>query len=212
MAILLPDDIARHAYNAGIRDKTDLITAVAIALAESGGKTDKDGDVGLQDSKWGPSVGLWQIRSLKAEKGKGTTRDYTRLNDPAFNAKSMYTISSGGKKWTDWTVYNIKSYALFLPVATAGVTSFLAGVGTVGTIDNTIDKAENAAGAAKDAAVAIPEALDATYGWISDRKNWLRVAQVLVGGAIIIAGVAYIAKDSVPNVAGMVTKAVLKGK
>jgi hypothetical protein len=208
MALLPPNKIAEHAYNAGVKDRMALITAVAIAMAESwGGDPNAVGDVGLQDSKWGPSIGLWQIRSLKAESGKGTTRDATRLKDPAFNARSMYAISGGGTKWSDWTVYNIKAHALFLPAATAGVGTFLAAKGT----DNIVDGATDQLQTAKDMATAVPEALDATYGWISNRKNWLRVAQVTIGGVVIIAGVAYIAKGAVPSVAGTVVKSVVKG-
>lgn len=208
MAILLPDSIARYAYEAGIRDKTDLITAVAIAMGESLGNTDAVGDVSLQDGKWGPSIGLWQIRSLKAESGKGTERDATRLKDPANNARAMYSISSGGKNWQPWTVYNAKIYLIHMPVATAGVTSFLAGKTVTDPVVGAVETAQNA----KDMASAVPEALDATYGWVSNRSNWIRVAQVVLGTAVIVAGVAYIAKDQVPNVAGVVTKAVLKGK
>lgn len=209
MAILPPSKIAEYAYGAGIKDRGALITAVAIAMAESrGGDPNAVGDVGLQDSKWGPSIGLWQIRSLKAESGKGTIRDATRLKDPAYNAKSMYAISNGGTRWGDWTVYNIKAHLLFVPVTTVAVDTFLAANGAKQVTEDVSD----AVGSAKDMASAVPEALDATYGWVSNRSNWIRVAQVGIGVAVIVAGVAYIAKDQVPNVAGVVTKAVLKGK
>ena len=208
MAILPPSKIAEYAFNAGVTDRNALITAVAIAMAESrGGDPDAVGDVNLQDGMWGPSIGLWQIRSLKAESGKGTTRDATRLKDPAFNAKSMYAISSGGKSWNDWTVYNIKAHVLFLPVAMAGADTFLAARGT----QQVVGEVQEAADSAKDMASAVPEALDATYGWIKNRENWIRVAQVMIGGVVIIAGVAYIAKGSVSGVTGAVVKGVVKG-
>ena len=211
MAILLPDTIASHAYDAGIRDKTDLIKAVAIAIGESAGNTNAIGDVSLQNATWGPSVGLWQIRSLKAEKGKGTTRDQNRLTDPAFNARAMYSVSGGGKNWQPWTVYNQGIYLIHMPLATAGVTSFLTGKGAVDPIVGAAEGAKEINDRAADMASAIPEALDATYGWVSNRKNWIRVAQVVGGGIVIAAGVAYIAKGSVGGVTNMVVKGVTKG-
>jgi hypothetical protein len=64
----------------------------------------------LQDAKWGPSIGLWQIRSLKAESGTGSPRDATRLKDPRFNAQAMRAISGGGDSFTPWTTYKNGDY------------------------------------------------------------------------------------------------------
>lgn len=94
--------------------------AVAIAMAESGLNPNAEGDVTIQTSTWGPSVGLWQVRSLKADSGTGRTRDASRLKDPAFNAKSMAEISNGGTNWSPWSVYTSGAYRSNLnPVASA---------------------------------------------------------------------------------------------
>jgi len=82
------------------------VIMTAIQLGESGGRTDALGDVGLQTGTWGPSVGISQVRSLRGELGTGGTRDQMRLTDPLFNARAAYTISGGGRKWSDWTVWN----------------------------------------------------------------------------------------------------------
>ena len=58
--------VAALARNAGLTG-AGLVTAVAVAKGESGWRTDARGDVALVDAKWGPSIGLWQIRSLNAE-------------------------------------------------------------------------------------------------------------------------------------------------
>lgn len=98
--------LARSAgFNAG-----EAVTATAIALAESGGNPAAVGDTGLQTSVWGPSIGLWQVRSLKAESGKGTTRDATKLTDPSFNAASAYKIYKGNNGWRNWSVYTSGKY------------------------------------------------------------------------------------------------------
>jgi hypothetical protein len=86
------------------------IIATAIAAAESGLDPHAVGDTSLTTSKWGPSIGLWQIRSLRAERGTGGTRDETKLRDPAFNARSMHAISGGGVNWSPWSVYTSGSY------------------------------------------------------------------------------------------------------
>lgn len=104
MAKLTIQQIYQLARDAGL-SPTQAALATAIALGESGGSTTAVGDENLQNEKWGPSVGLWQVRSLNAETGRGTTRDVQRLSDPEFNAKSMYAISNGGTNWNPWTVY-----------------------------------------------------------------------------------------------------------
>src|SRR5205085_11165321 len=95
--------------NAGF-SAANAAVATAIALAESGGRTEAQGDLGLQNGTWGPSVGLWQIRSLKAETGKGTPRDASKLTDPQFNAQAAYVISNGGANFKPWTTYTNGAY------------------------------------------------------------------------------------------------------
>lgn len=110
MAILTPDTVAGHAYTAGFRGDA-LATIVAIAGAESGYDTDAVGDqtrAGEPTSDgriWGPSIGLLQIRSINEENNTGRERDASRLTDPAFNMQSGYKISSGGTKFTPWSVF-----------------------------------------------------------------------------------------------------------
>src|SRR4051812_44178395 len=57
----------------------DPTVRTAIAQAESAGNLGAVGDVRLQNGTWGPSVGLFQIRTLKAETGTGTDRDIEHL-------------------------------------------------------------------------------------------------------------------------------------
>ena len=69
----------------------------AIAQAESARNPGAVGDVALQNGTWGPSVGLFQIRTLKAETGTGSDRDIQRLmNNPAEQVKAALNISGGG--------------------------------------------------------------------------------------------------------------------
>lgn len=112
--------VARHAGAAGFAGEA-LVTAVAIARAESGWRPGAVGDVGLQTGVWGPSIGLWQIRSLNAQRGTGLPRDASRLTDPAFNARAAWAISGQGSNWRPWTVYKTGAYRAYLPAARAAV-------------------------------------------------------------------------------------------
>lgn len=122
MTNMLTDaQIAQHAYAAGFRGDA-LNTAIAVALAESRGDADALGDIGLQTRKWGPSVGLWQIRSLND--GYGTAReqqqrDQTANTDPATNARNAYAISNQGTDWGAWTTYTSNRHQGFLDRARA---------------------------------------------------------------------------------------------
>ncbi|TWP50584.1 hypothetical protein FKR81_20680 [Lentzea tibetensis] len=116
MPTLSATQIAQHAYNAGFRGQA-LTTAVAIALAESGGRTAVKGDTTITDQKWGPSVGLWQIRSLHADRGTGRERDELANTSPAVNARHAWTASHHGTYWRPWSVYLNGSYRQYLDTA-----------------------------------------------------------------------------------------------
>lgn len=77
------------------------------------------GDVRLADATWGPSVGLWQIRTLKAETGTGRSRDINILTNPQQNARAMAEISANGTNWSPWSTYNDDLYRHHLAAATA---------------------------------------------------------------------------------------------
>ena len=97
------------------------VTATAIAIAESGLNPDAVGDTTLANAKWGPSVGLWQIRTLNAEKHTGGSRDAAQLRDPASNARSMVEISNKGASWTPWSVYTSGAYKSHLGAVESAV-------------------------------------------------------------------------------------------
>lgn len=108
--------IAQYAYAAGFRGDS-LTTAVAVALAESHGDTGIHGDVNLQTGTWGPSVGLWQIRSLNP--GHGTAAEQALRNaqanaDPATNARHAYQISHQGNNFRPWSTYTNGAYRNYL--------------------------------------------------------------------------------------------------
>jgi hypothetical protein len=116
-------------YSAGFRGK-GLETAFAVALAESGGRANAVGDEHLQSDKWGPSYGMFQIRSLKNwQKYKDPFRDGKRLKNPAYNAQAAYSKSNGGTSWKGWSAYTNGSFAKYLDDANRVSTAAGYGVG-----------------------------------------------------------------------------------
>lgn len=101
---LAPREVLELARAAGWRGR-DARIAAAVALAESGGRTCAVGDVHLETSKWGPSVCLWQVRSLRAETGTGRVRDErANLADPQVCARHAHAVwkTSGWRAWSTW--------------------------------------------------------------------------------------------------------------
>ena len=116
-------------------DDARLMTA--IAHAESALRLDAVGDVGLQTDKWGPSVGLFQIRTLRAETGTGGDRDIERLlNDPAAQVKAAFNISNGGTNFRPWSTFTSGSFRKFLdePLQAGVPVPAFGGTGTAGNV------------------------------------------------------------------------------
>lgn len=158
-----------YARQAGF-DPATAVTITAIAMGESGLKSDNVGDVALQDATWGPSVGLLQIRTVKSETGRGTDRDITKLSDPLQNLIAAYHISNKGKDFTPWTIYNNQDYKQYL-----GQAAVAAG-GAAGTVTNT--------GVVVNASLAT----DLLTGNVDFKGIGLRLLAIAAGGALVIAG------------------------
>jgi hypothetical protein len=121
MTQLADREIAVHVVNGGFTGDHRVI-GVAVVLAESRGRSDARGDVGIQTKKWGPSIGLFQIRSLKAQKGTGGTRDELANLDPATNARHAHTVFvEAGGRWTPWSTFKNKTHEQFMDRARRAV-------------------------------------------------------------------------------------------
>lgn len=106
---LFLEDVAEYAYNAGFRDE-DLVTFVAISMAENRQHDPHArGDTQKTSSKWGPSIGLWQMRSI-LDLGDSTRpadimrsgKHISHLDDPQYNADAAYALfmADGLKPWS----------------------------------------------------------------------------------------------------------------
>lgn len=203
------------AYKAGVTNGGRLAEAIAIAKLESDFNPDAVGDTGLVNATWGPSVGLWQIRSLRAESGKGTSRDETRLKDPAFNAQAMASISKNGTDWSPWTTWTrVQKQALALVYAPTAALVISTGGNPPGmdAISGAISGITGAVTGAGDALGDIGAATRATYNWISDRNNWFRVLKVVIGTALLAGGLYLVTRPVVTQTAEKVASVVTKGK
>jgi cell wall-associated NlpC family hydrolase len=98
--------IAAYAYQAGFR-AVDVVTATAIALAESDGKTDA---VNVNSDQWhSRDRGLWQINDHYHPEWTDA-----QCFDPATCARAAYRISGGGHDFTPWATYNNGAYRKYL--------------------------------------------------------------------------------------------------
>jgi hypothetical protein len=116
MAFGSREGLLKALHSQGFRGKS-LQTAFAVALAESGGRAGARGDVDIQNKTYGPSLGLFQIRSYKDPKkwgDAGQWRDGKRLTDPSFNVKAAWNISNQGQNWKAWSAYKNGSFSQFL--------------------------------------------------------------------------------------------------
>jgi hypothetical protein len=207
MATLSPGQIAGYARAAGFRGPA-LVTAVAVAMAESGGRTDATN----RNRNGSTDRGLWQLND-------GAHPWVTSINwaDPAANASGAYRIyQEAGGSFRPWVAFTSGSSARFQlqaaqavqagPVApTTDNAGFLDGLPLIG----------DAASAARSAGDAVKLGASAAV-WVSNPHNWLRVVYVVAGGALIIAGAQLTVSGRVSKivqpVAGAAKMVATKGK
>lgn len=125
MSALSPLLVAGFARQAGFTG-TALITAVAIAQAESGFRPDAVGDKNLTE-QGEVSVGLWQINYRPSRDKRGGLRDPDLNLEPAHNAVAAFAISGQGTKFTPWSTYTSGAYRPFLDNAAEAVAQLTKG-------------------------------------------------------------------------------------
>lgn len=119
---LTPYDVAKLAYNAGIRGDENIATAVAIATEESQRYTEA---WNFTDTTGDRSYGLWQI-NLKGALKEARLLEYgltdgSELYKPEVNARIMADLSKSGANWKPWGAYTSKRYEKNLPEARTAV-------------------------------------------------------------------------------------------
>lgn len=196
MTQLTDVQVANVAVTSGWRGN-EAVKAVAVALAESSGDDSKRGDLALQTAKWGPSVGLWQIRTLKAERGHGTDRDELTVNNDAVrNGAAAFHIYTGANNtFQPWSTFIDGQYLLYMGRAKDAVAhKTVNDDGSVSGHSDTLNTGPLAA-----AANAVKLAAKAG-GWIADSHNWLRVGLAVAGAGMMVGGLLVVARPAVQEV------------
>ena len=214
MARLSGIEVARLAYHDGRGFPVGgdaLVTAVAIAgwkgspvAGESGGDPNAVGDTTLVTSKWGPSIGLWQVRSLRNPGGYGhpdNLRDASKLRDPQYNAEVAHAIwESRGKSFRDWTVYTAQIYRANMGEAREIVQQMLRGSKSDPDLTTIQKLATSGAGdAIAGPAEAIGSALSPVTNvarWIGSPDNWSRIGLGAAGVALLLGGAILLAREA----------------
>lgn len=158
MANLSDSQLANVVRQAGFPDSAQA-TAIAIALAESGGRTDA---VNRKNSNGSIDYGLFQINSIHKDLlARGS------WSDPVSNARMAFSVSSGGTNWKPWVVYKTGAYRMFLARAT--LASGSAGVTPIDT--------------------APVNAATDTLQAVFDPHSYLRIGMFIFGGLLVFISV-----------------------
>jgi len=204
--------VGRYASDAGFSG-TDLVTAVAVANAESSRRTDAVGD-------GGDSIGLWQINIPSHPQ-------YTvaQLKDPAQNAAAAKSIRDGGRGWNNWTQYRNGTYRSYLDQVQRDILAesdrqIQSGGGfswsNVPIIGGILGGVEDAADAVTDTATSLASIAGAVVDagkWLTKTDNLIRVGLVLGGAVIVVGASLQLARgtDIGQTVEGVATTVATKG-
>lgn len=198
-------EVGKLAVAAGFTQIDALKRAIAYGMAASGGRADAVSNVpSIINAEWDSRIGIWQIRSRKAEQGKGSNRDRTALLDPAFNARAIFAITGGGKNWGELSGdLSVAARARLLELSPVTAAAARNALGTGDTIDKVIG---GASGAAQGAGTAIPNVIAeavkeplAVLKWLQQPRTWTRIAYGAVGVTMVVVGAAVlIVKTGVP--------------
>jgi hypothetical protein len=193
VALVSLPTVVRAARAAGWSGR-DLITAVAVAGAESGYNATAVGKPNRNGSR---DYGLWQINSVH----NPTAQNW---RDPNVNARMAYQVwSQAGRKWSPWSAYKNRSYLLFWSPAAAAVGVNASPLGdAAATIGGAGEAVAGAAG-------AVPAALDQVGNVVEAlgrQDTWLRVSKVIAGTILVGVGVYLVARPVVEPAASAVKK------
>lgn len=215
--ILSDGQIAYLANRAGFKGQ-DLVTAIAVAIAES------SGDANNANST--TSTGLWQVQYSSH---KNLVPNQTALFDPITNAKAAFSVFQGSG-WGAWTTYNTGAYKQYIPRAEQAVanqnppsfkqlTASKANTGLGGQLSSIYSEATDwgitvsgsgvgfttqgpggvSAGVytgshpTKTGNLSITNPLDA-LGVLTARGTWIRVAEIVAGIVALLMGLYLAAK------------------
>lgn len=214
MTTLNASQIRQYAYNAGFRG-ADLDTAVAVALAESGGNTQAyNPELASSYSKpGGGSRGLWQIFGSVHPNYNSSI-----AFDPATNAKGAFEIyQAAGNKFTPWSAYNKGTYTKFLGSVGSSNNESGSSGGIASNVQNAISNTASSVQNAFDIQGALQSIVDyigqGILGKTSEgtQRTTADLIFFLAGFALVILGLVILgigfAKEPIQKVVTVATKA-----
>lgn len=148
-----------------------IATAVAVALAESGGNSSA---LNTRNSNGSWDAGLWQINSIHGY-------SQSALMNPTTNAAAAYKVWSAARSWSPWSVYKSGAYRVYL--ARGAIAATRPTGGGTGTPD---------VGLVTDPPFNPTDPLN-PFSLFSDTGMWVRVGLVLLGGFLVLLGLAKLA-------------------
>lgn len=161
---------------------TDGPIFVAIALAESSGDTTAT----HKNTNGSTDYGLWQINSVHKDLlGSGS------WSNPNDNFKMAHTLyANRGNKFTDWSTYKNKTYALHMAAATAAW----------GSADTSAADKNWAADAANTTAGVVKGALSIGdfLSMLTESSTWVRIGMGVAGALMLILVALSIVKNMTP--------------
>lgn len=139
---------------------------VAIAKAESGGRTDAL-NTKNRNGSW--DAGLMQVNSIHGYSQR-------QLFDPTFNASaSLKIFRAAGSKWTPWSTYNNGAYRTHLAqgnIAAGGGGANVPPPSSSGSVASPVNLLPDVGG---------------LFATILDPKTWIRIGLMMFGGLLILA-------------------------
>lgn len=166
-----------------------LATGIAIALAESGGRTTAVGGPNSDGSK---DYGLWQINDV--HKDMVLFPQWRNAVANTQMAKSIYDAAGG---WTPWSTFNSGAYREHADAANRGAHAAVNGPSMEsGLVEVTPGGvAADVAGGAVDAVKGVVGTVGDLIGALLDGHTWVRVLEVAGGGVAVLAGLYLLAES-----------------
>lgn len=190
MAILTDDQIAQVAVNNGFptTDSNNFAVCIAIAKAESSGRTDAVN----HNTDGSTDKGLWQINSVHDDMMSGQDRF-----DPNVNARLMMLISNNGSNWQPWSTYTNGAYQNFIPEALSAI----GGKQYKPDPNHTLGGASgsgNTETVGTDTANPV-QGIENFFKILSSPDTWIRFAQVWGGAILIGLGILIYFREPITN-------------
>jgi hypothetical protein len=181
--------IAGWAIQAGFSG-ADLQKAVAIAIAESGGRVDATN----HNTNGSTDYGVWQINSIHADEFAKYPQWWSVEN--ADMAHDIY--AAAGNSFSPWTTYTSGAYQMYMSRAATAAGAPDKGNVTGGPQDTTTVTEIPGVTSIATSLSAFSQGLAGIAKWVGTPSNWERVGLVLIGGALVVGALVMIADQAVP--------------